>query len=211
MTIIHDHYLSWNYSSIIMMTSIHTIDILHWYCFPFSDNPIRLVGGAYQYEGRLEIRHNNGVWGTVCDDNFSLTDGNVVCRQLGFGLASRIITDDSFGNEAGRLSNPHAVRPSCVHRTTNSTDITRSRTWCRGVCGSVVCSMVLDSPRARCLVCIINVIVMWLGIQYTSRPIFYIFSVSSTGQVVLTCIIHIKMLEMFEFVNGIQFLKSAKV
>ena len=44
---------------------------------------LRLVGGNNQYEGRLEICLN-GVWGTVCDDNFEGVDANVACRQLGY-------------------------------------------------------------------------------------------------------------------------------
>ncbi len=44
---------------------------------------MRLVGGADQYEGRVEICFNE-VWGTICDDLWSPPDANVVCRQLGY-------------------------------------------------------------------------------------------------------------------------------
>lgn len=44
---------------------------------------MRLVEGKNTFEGRLEIFYN-GVWGTVCDDNWSKPAAEVVCRQLGF-------------------------------------------------------------------------------------------------------------------------------
>ena len=59
----------------------------------FAESEVRLVGGSTAQEGRLEIYHD-GQWGTVCDDSFTVENGNVVCRQLGLGLASSII---SFG------------------------------------------------------------------------------------------------------------------
>ena len=49
--------------------------------FSVSEN-IRLVGSR-QGEGRLEVFHY-GVWGTVCDDEFTDVAATVVCKQLGY-------------------------------------------------------------------------------------------------------------------------------
>lgn len=44
---------------------------------------MRLVGGNDTSEGRLEIFHD-GIWGTVCDDDWGTPGAEVVCNQLGF-------------------------------------------------------------------------------------------------------------------------------
>ncbi|XP_078670139.1 uncharacterized protein LOC144910683 isoform X6 [Branchiostoma floridae x Branchiostoma belcheri] len=64
---------------------------------------IRLVGGATEYEGRVEVRNGDGEWGTICDDYFDISTANVVCRQLGFGYALEYTESEVFGEGSGPI------------------------------------------------------------------------------------------------------------
>ena len=63
---------------------------------------IRLVAGPTVYEGRVEVLVND-VWGTVCDDLWDLSDGNVACRQLGYGPAIRTSQAADYGPGEGAI------------------------------------------------------------------------------------------------------------
>nr|XP_060631504.1 macrophage receptor MARCO isoform X1 [Anolis sagrei ordinatus]XP_060631511.1 macrophage receptor MARCO isoform X1 [Anolis sagrei ordinatus] len=53
------------------------------------DHPVRLIGGVRR--GRIEIQHN-GVWGTICNDDWDAKDGIVICRMLGFQNVVEVFT-----------------------------------------------------------------------------------------------------------------------
>ncbi|XP_058628385.1 deleted in malignant brain tumors 1 protein-like [Onychostoma macrolepis] len=62
--------------------------------------PITLVNGTNSCAGRVEVRHN-GIWGTVCDDGWDLTDAAVVCREVGCGDVTDVKSAAYFGQGSG--------------------------------------------------------------------------------------------------------------
>ena len=81
---------------------------------------VRLVNGGALY-GRVEVFHS-GQWGTVCDDDWDITDANVVCRQLGLSRASGASTGAKYGQGSGtiwmndvRCKGEEAFLQQCTH------------------------------------------------------------------------------------------------
>lgn len=71
-------------------------------CHPPGDGSIRLVSGPDTCQGRVEIFYH-GNWGTVCDDDWGLSDASVVCKQLGCGQALDYKSNAYFGYGTGRI------------------------------------------------------------------------------------------------------------
>lgn len=62
---------------------------------------VRLTGYPRKHnEGRIELFYK-GEWGTICDDDFSIANANVLCRQLGFVSATGWTHSAKYGKGQG--------------------------------------------------------------------------------------------------------------
>ena len=75
----------------------------------------------------MEVNYN-GEWGTVCDDGWDDIDGDVVCRQLGFGLTETSYSRAYFGQGSGPIwldniacTGSESTLASCGHLGLNIT------------------------------------------------------------------------------------------
>ncbi|KAJ0033760.1 hypothetical protein NQD34_000867 [Periophthalmus magnuspinnatus] len=71
-------------------------------CTPLTDGTVRLAGGAGSYEGRLEVFYR-GQWGTVCDDGWTDSNTQVVCRELGYRFGVTVFSQGLDANTVPRF------------------------------------------------------------------------------------------------------------
>lgn len=116
---------------------------------------VRLVGQT-EFEGRVEVC-NNGEWGTICDNQWDLSDSQVVCRQLGFGRALRAPLEAAYGmgpdDQAivfdemrcgGTETNIFDCTSSTVGMITNCTHNNDASVWCEGTSTIIVITVCID-------------------------------------------------------------------
>lgn len=60
------------------------------------------MSGTDTCQGRVEIFYR-GNWGTVCDDDWGLSDASVVCKQVGCGQALDYKSNAYFGYGTGHI------------------------------------------------------------------------------------------------------------
>lgn len=60
------------------------------------------MDGDNRCSGRVEVlRHNQ--WGTVCDHGWDLREADVVCLEMGCGLAESALNGSVFGAGSGQI------------------------------------------------------------------------------------------------------------
>ncbi|XP_051575774.1 T-cell differentiation antigen CD6-like isoform X2 [Myxocyprinus asiaticus] len=99
---------------------------------------VRLVGSHDRCAGRVELLQS-GQWGTVCDDDFDMRSGNIVCAQLGCGRARK---QTFLGAGRGPI---HISKMKCNGSESNLWECNRNNSMPSNYCGhkedaGLVCS-----------------------------------------------------------------------
>ena len=63
----------------------------------YHEGDVRLVGGSYSWEGRVEI-YLYGEWGTITDLGADVFSAHVVCQQLGYDIQCKLHVTVQFRN-----------------------------------------------------------------------------------------------------------------
>ncbi|XP_045102250.1 serine protease svh-1-like isoform X3 [Portunus trituberculatus] len=55
-----------------------------------------------EFSGRVEVQYK-GMWGSVCDDDFGLEEGHVLCRMMGWSRATHVYKNNTYGPGSGLI------------------------------------------------------------------------------------------------------------
>ena len=81
---------------------LHVYQPLFFSPEPIAPGTIRLVDGANEAEGRVEVYYDFK-WGAICDDDWDYREAHVVCKELGFPGAKKAVTEGTFPMEQGEI------------------------------------------------------------------------------------------------------------
>ncbi|XP_016302878.1 deleted in malignant brain tumors 1 protein [Sinocyclocheilus anshuiensis] len=94
------------------------------------DPSLRLINGHDSCSGRVEVLYN-GIWGTVCDNGWDLTDAAAVCREMGCWDVIEAKSAAHFGQGSG----PVWISDLQCSDTDSRLRDCKSSGWGRGSCG----------------------------------------------------------------------------
>ncbi|XP_071785590.1 CD5 antigen-like [Asterias amurensis] len=67
-----------------------------------AEGDLRLAGSSTSGAGRLEVYHH-GIWGTICDDNWTDNEARVACRQLGYDGVTSTFDYTDYGRSTSSI------------------------------------------------------------------------------------------------------------
>ena len=111
---------------------------------------VRLAGGNTSRQGRVQIAVN-GMWGTICDDNWNLNSATVICHMLGLPQAHAAPGDSGFGPGTGTIwldevectGNEKSIL-DCRHQGLGASSQCRHHEDAGVICGNITCEDVLN-------------------------------------------------------------------
>ena len=105
-----------------------------------------MYGGDYPFLGYIEIKDSAGMWGGICDDNWDLLDGHVICRMLGYPSAELVLTGLTYTHSHFTLDNFQ-----CVGNEASIFDCPRSTPVGKHNCGASEWSVVGGDSKGSLL------------------------------------------------------------
>lgn len=84
---------------------------------------LRLKGGRFKNEGRVELKFKNSEWNTICGDGWSILEALVVCKTLSMGYAYDAMQTTYFG---GNLTRHSIVGIKCMGNESSLDECTYS-------------------------------------------------------------------------------------